>query len=105
RTPWPACVARTPWPASPPDGAIEQLDGVKDGQRGSPLAEVGADLQRAPGIPRGDRVSTGLQEVLGLSLTERPSCPRMHQVVDAGRAAADLPLGRLDQLEFRDVAQ
>src|SRR3954466_9045017 len=66
---------------------------------------VPSDLQGAPGVAGGDRGGLGGGEVGGLALAELGRGFRLHEVVDPGRAAADLPLVRLDQLEAGNRTQ
>jgi len=68
-------------------------------------AGVVRDLQRAAGIGGGDGVGAGVEQVARLALAELGGGLGVQDVPDAGRAAAQLPLGRLAQLESRDLAQ
>src|SRR5205823_13535795 len=63
------------------------------------------DLDRAARVRRGDRLRTGGEQVARLALAQRGGRLGLDQVVDARRAAAQLPLGGLEQLEPGDGAQ
>ena len=55
---------------------------------------VRLDLQRAAGVGGHDGLGAGGQQGLRLAAAELRGRPRLDQVVDAGRAAADLPILR-----------
>src|SRR3954447_6131670 len=63
------------------------------------------DLEHAAGIGGRHRLGAGVEQVLGLALAELLGGLGLHEVVDPGRAAADLPVPRLHQLELGDRAQ
>src|ERR687897_399115 len=52
-----------------------------------------------------DGLGARVQEVARLALAQLGGGLRLHQVVDAGGAAAELPLGRLDQVQPWNRAQ
>ena len=81
-----------------PDGGVEHLDGVVDGQ---PALGVGGDLEGAAGVAGHDGGGAGGGEVGHLAAAELGGRLGFEQVVEAGRPAADLPLRRLDDGERR----
>ena len=77
-------------------------------QHGHPVPEplrVRRDLDRAAGVGGGHELGARVEQVARLATAELGGRLRLHEVVDAGRPAADLPLGRIDELELRDHAQ
>src|SRR3954452_21727957 len=103
-----AAVTSTPLAvaiSSSHDRLVEKLHRV---QHGHPVPEpfaVGRYLDRAAGVRRGHDLGAGVEQVARLSAAEVGGGVRLHEVVDAGRAAAHLPLRRVDELELRDHPQ
>ena len=60
------------------------------------------DLQRAARIGGGNHIRRERRQVAGFAITQIGGGPRLHQVVDAGAPAADLGLGRRDDLHARN---
>src|SRR5438046_2692340 len=84
---------------------MQQLHRV---QHGHPVPEplrVRRDLDRAARVRRGYDLGAGVEQVARLAPAELGGRLRLYEVVDAGRPAADLPLGRIDELELRDHPQ
>ena len=67
--------------------------------------ERGRDLDEASRIGARECLCPGGEHVAGLAVSERPCRLRLHEVVDPGRAAAELLLSRLDELELGDAAE
>src|SRR4051794_31759086 len=87
------------------DRLVEQLHRV---QHGHPVPEplaVRRDLDRAAGVGGGHDLCAGAEQGARLAAPEVGGGVRLHEVVDARRAAADLPLRRLHELEAGDHAQ
>jgi hypothetical protein len=84
---------------------IEQLDRVVDGELLAELAGVGGDLEDAAGVGGDDGAGAGREQALGLAAAELGGRLGLEQVVDAGRAAADLPALGLAELEAGDLAE
>src|SRR2546423_9432647 len=74
-------------------------------QRPARAAERRAHLEQAARIRARVDLGLGREDVRGLALAERARRLRLDEVVDAGAAAADLLLGRLDELEAGDRAK
>src|SRR5215210_4642184 len=87
------------------DRLRKQLHGVQHRQAPTQTLTVSGDLERAARVRRGDHLGARVEQVARLALPELGGGLGLYQVVDAGRAAADLPLGGLDQLELGDSAQ
>ena len=80
---------------------MQQLDRVVDGQLAPECARVRGDLQRAARVARGHDLRAGVQQVSRLARAQLGRGLGLDEVVDAGRAAAQLPLRRLAHLERR----
>ena len=63
------------------------------------------ELEEAPRIAARDDLGAGLDDSVELPLQEPLSDPGLHQVVDAGRAAAEVRLRQFPELEPRDRAE
>jgi Fe-S oxidoreductase len=87
------------------DRARQQLHRVQHGEGLAQALGVRRDLQRAAGVPGHDGLSPRVEEVAGLALAQLGCGLRLHQVVDAGGAAAQLPVRRLDELQAGNPAQ
>ena len=74
-------------------------------QRPAGAAERGRDLEQAAGVRADVEVGLGREHVRRLAVAERARRLRLDEVVDAGAAAAELLLGRLDELEPGDRAE
>src|SRR3954469_6560818 len=80
------------------DRLVEQLHRVQHGHLVAEPLGVRSDLDRAAGVRGGHDLRAGIEQVARLAAAELGSGVGLHEVVDAGRAAADLPLGRVHQL-------
>ncbi len=77
-------------------GPVQQLDGVHDGD-----VEVGREVRDATDVAGRDHVGAGGAEMLELALLELACDLRLQNIVGAGRAAADVALGNIDDGEAR----
>ena len=68
------------------------------------VGESPAELEEAPGFPLATTPAPS-RDPVELPLEELPGDLGLHEVVDAGRSAAEVRLGKLDQPEPRDRAQ
>src|SRR5438067_10913 len=71
-------------------------------QRAPGSAQGCGNLQQAARVCARVDVGLGREDVLRLAVAELARCLRLREVVDAGAAAADLLLSRLDKLEPGD---
>ena len=67
--------------------------------------QVLADLKAAADVGAGHHRGTGVGQIVGLQLPERVSFLRLHQVVDAGAAAAHAGFAGLADHQVRDLSQ
>src|SRR4051794_25605351 len=86
----------------PPDARVEKLHGVQQRQGHT---QVVADLEEAARGGGDDDVRPGGLDVVGLAAPELARGLRGDHVVDARRAAAQLGLGQVEELDARDRAQ
>src|SRR5690242_20346078 len=87
------------------DRGIEHLDRVGHADVGALPLQRRADLHQAAGIGRDQQRRLGLGDVAGLAVAELAGGLGVQDVPDAGRAAAQLGLGDLAQLQAGDAAQ
>src|SRR4051794_19989872 len=101
------CWTSTPSAAisSSLDRLLKQLHRVYHRQAAAQPLGVGGDLDRTAGVGGGHHLGARLEQVARLAAAELGGGIWLHEVVDARRAAADLPLGRVHELEARDHAQ
>ena len=102
-----ARVRLAPLRASAPSiDACSSSIGMADRAASSPSSAACAAICSAqPGVGGGDRARARGEQVAGLAAAQLGRRLGLEQVVDAGRAAADLPAVGLEQLEAGDRAQ
>ena len=87
-------------------GAVEDLHGVEDREvSAAPGPQVRAIWGDAADVAAAIRLGAGASRLAALRAPSSAADLGLLEVVDAGRAAAELPLGRLEQLEARDRRQ
>src|SRR5215470_4997862 len=94
--------------AGAPSGAmsaVQDLDQVQHLDADALRAQSRLDLQDAPGIGGDHRLGPGGPDVADLAPEQARGHLGLREVVDAGRAAAPVGLGELDEAELRDLAQ
>src|SRR3954452_12086131 len=85
--------------------SVQKFHRVQHRQAVPQPLRVRGDLDRAPRVRGHHRLGAGGQQVARLALAELGGRLGLHEVVDARRAAADLPLRGLRDLNTRDPAQ
>ena len=85
-----------------PDRGVDDLDRMKGRQRPSRPSECRRDLHEAPWVSARVYLGTGLEDSLCLPVAQLLRCVGPHDVVDAGAAATELLLARLDELDPRN---
>src|SRR5262249_55254563 len=88
-----------------PQRAAEQLYGMQHLERQSLPARLPRDLGDAAGVARNDDAGPGLADTLDLSPGQLTGNLRLHDIVDAGAAAAELAVRQLHQAEAGHAAQ
>ena len=84
---------------------VEQLDRVEGGQWAARPLERLRELHEAAGVRAREQLRARGEHVGGLAVAEVAGGLGLHDVVDAGAAAADVLLGGLDDLERGDPPQ
>src|SRR3954470_178410 len=74
------------------DRLVEKLHRVQHRHLVAEPLCVGGDLDRTPGVRRGHDLRAGLEQVARLAAAQLGGGVGLHEVVDAGRPAADLPI-------------
>ncbi len=87
------------------DRRIDQLDRMERRQRSAGSAERCGHLHQATGVAARVRVGLRREHTARLLLAELGGRLRLHEVVDARAAAAEILLGRLQDRQARDRAQ
>src|SRR5215216_186337 len=87
------------------DRLPEQLHRVEYPKLPPQTLGMGGDLEYAARVGGRHRLGARVQEVASLALAKLARGAGLHEVVDPRRAAADLPVRRLYELETRDGAK
>src|SRR3954466_12357237 len=87
------------------DGRVEHLDGVREGDLAAEAADRRGGLHQAARIGRDEQLRPGGHHVLRLAVPELLGRFGVEDVPDAGRAAADVLLRDLSQLDAGDAAE
>src|SRR5215213_3262776 len=87
------------------DGHVEELDGVGEHHRVPRPPDGGGHLHQAARVGRDQEVGAGGDDVRRFAVAELAGRLRVEDVVDTGRATAELGLGDLAKLHPRDLAE
>src|SRR5439155_21557383 len=85
--------------------SCQQLYGMNERHVQTALPTPPGDLQKATWICRRDHPRAGLDDSRELAFEELACYPGLEEIVDAGAAAAEVAVGKLDEPEPGDPAQ
>jgi len=71
----------------------------------TPVTASPGNLEQTSWVAGGDDTRTGRDDPVNLSLEQAPGDRRLEQIVNAGAAAAEVALGKLDEREPGDPPQ